>query len=208
MSTSAASSINQNKQLKKPPLSQRLTESPVLSCIAGSVILWATFGIRQSVGVFLIPVTSETGWDRSTFSIAAALYQLLWGFSQPFIVYLAERKVGFGKSIFMSCMLYAVGCFILYASDRSAGLFIFAMGVVMGVSGGGSSYPSILASVGRRFPQKSKQQGIAFGIVSSFGSFGQSCFLPVVRVMLTSIGWRLSFVAMGKCDNTVFIPLK
>lgn len=184
---------------KSAPLSlnQRLLNSPLMACIAGAAILWVSFGIRQTVGVFLIPITSDTGWDRSTFSIAAALLQLLWGFSQPFLVYLAERKIGFGKGIFVACVFYATGCFILYASNRSAGLFIFALGVVVGVSCGGNSFPVVLASIGRRFPQNSKYQSIAFGIVSSFGSFGQCCFLPIARAMLTSIGWRMAFVVMG-----------
>ncbi|KAL0143150.1 major facilitator superfamily domain-containing protein [Mucor lusitanicus] len=184
---------------KSPRLSlnQRLLNSPLMACIAGAAILWVSFGIRQTVGVFLIPITTDTGWDRSTFSIAAALLQLLWGFSQPFLVYLAERKIGFGKGIFVACVFYAVGCFILYASNRSSGLFIFALGVVIGVSCGGNSFPVVLASIGRRFPQNSKYQSIAFGIVSSFGSFGQCCFLPIARAMLTSIGWQMSFVVMG-----------
>ena len=185
--------------IDKPQMSinQRLLKSPVMACIAGSMILWVSFGIRQTIGVFLIPITGDTGWDRSTFSIAAALLQLMWGFAQPFLVYLAERKVGFGKTIFIACIFYAVGCFILYASNHSSGLFIFALGVMIGISAGGNSFPIVLASVGRRFPQNSKYQTISFGIVSSFGSFGQCCFLPIARAMLSSIGWRWSFVVMG-----------
>lgn len=183
-----------NKSLS---LNQRLIRSPIMACVAGCAILWVSFGIRQTFGAFLIPITTETGWPRSTYSIAAALLQLLWGFSQPFLVYLAERKVGFGKTIFVACIIYGVGCFILYASDQSSGLFIFAMGAVIGISAGGNSFPNVLASVGRRFPQGSKHQSIAFGIVSSFGSFGQCCFLPIARAMLTSIGWRMSFIVFG-----------
>jgi cyanate permease len=104
------------------------TNPGIISCLAGAFILFCSFGVRQTLGVFLIPVTSETGWDRSTFSIAAGLLQLFWGVSQPFLVYLGERKFGFGKTIFCCCLVYAVGCFILYASDISSGLFIFAMG--------------------------------------------------------------------------------
>lgn len=190
-------------------LNQRLIRSPLVSCMAGCAILWVSFGIRQSFGVFLIPITEETGWTRSTFSIAAALLQLLWGFSQPFLVYLAEGKVGFGKTIFVGCVFYAVGCFILYASNQSSGLFIFAMGAVIGISAGGNSFPNVLASVGRRFPQNSKQQSMAFGIVSSFGSLGQCCFLPMSRAMLNSIGWRMSFIVFGKFFffNTVYLRI-
>ncbi|EIE78593.1 hypothetical protein RO3G_03297 [Rhizopus delemar RA 99-880] len=177
-----------------------------MSCISGCAILWISFGIRQTFGIYLIPVTQETGWDRSTFSIAAALMQLLWGFSQPFIVYLAERKVGFGKAIFVSCIFYAVGCFLLYASNSSSGLFIFGMGVVIGVSAGGNSFPIVLATIGRRFPRNSKYQSIAFGIVSSFGSFGQCCFLPIARATIASIGWRMSFIVSGVV-MAAFAPL-
>ncbi|KAI8970084.1 major facilitator superfamily domain-containing protein [Mycotypha africana] len=188
-------------EVTKPVLSSKLNnkwvQSPIISCIAGCIILWASFGVRQSIGVFLVPVTQDTGWDRSTFSIAAAVLQLLWGFSQPFLVFLAERKFGFGKTIFISNILYGVGCFILYASRNSAGLYIFAIGVVVGISAGGNSFPNVLASVGRRFPQNSKQQSMAFGIVSSFGSFGQFCYLPMTRALIASIGWRMTFVVLG-----------
>lgn len=185
---------------EKKTLHQRLIDSPIVACVCGSVILWISFGIRQTFGVYLIPVTHETGWSRSTFSIAAALLQLLWGFVQPFIVYFAERKIGFGKTIFLASIFYAVGCFIIYASNQSPGLFIFGMGVVIGISVGGNSFPIVLASIGRRFPQNSKHQSIAFGIVSSFGSFGQCLFLPIARGMIGTIGWRLSLVISGMFD--------
>ncbi|KAI8079016.1 major facilitator superfamily domain-containing protein [Gilbertella persicaria] len=178
-------------------LKERLIKSPLMSCIAGACILWVSFGIRQSLGVFLIPITLDTGMDRSTFSVGAALMQLLWGFGQPFLVFLAERKFGFGKMIFGCSIVYAAGCFILYASNHSAGLYVFSVGVVIGLAAGGISFPIVLASIGRRFPQHSKRQSVAFGIVSSFGSFGQCCFLPMARGMLTIIGWRMAFVVLG-----------
>lgn len=87
---------------------------------------------------------------------------------------------------------------MLYASNNSSGLFIFSMGAVIGISAGGNSFPNVLASSGRRFPQKSKQQPMAFDVVSRFGSFGQYCFLPIARALLTSIGWRMSLVVLGK----------
>ncbi|KAI9249834.1 major facilitator superfamily domain-containing protein [Helicostylum pulchrum] len=183
--------------IRELSLKERLLKSQLMSCIAGSIILCCSFGIRQTVGVFLIPITESTGWDRSTFSIAAGLFQLFWGFSQPFVVYFAERKWGFGKCICVSCAIYAAGLFLLYGSGQSAGLFIFAYAIVVGTAAGGNSFPVILASIGRRFPQKSKQQAVAFGLVSSFGSFGQVIFLPIARVMVVEIDWRMSFVVLG-----------
>lgn len=183
--------------IKDVSLKEKLLNSQIMSCIAGSVILCCSFGVRQTVGVFLIPITKSTGWDRSTFSVAAGLFQLLWGFSQPFVVYFAERKWGFGKCICVACTLFSIGLFILYASDRSSGLFIFAYAIVLGTAAGGNSFPVILASIGRRFPQNSKQQAVAFGLVSGFGSFGQVIFLPIAREMVVAIQWKMSFVVLG-----------
>ncbi|OAD76559.1 hypothetical protein PHYBLDRAFT_63229 [Phycomyces blakesleeanus NRRL 1555(-)] len=180
----------------KKPLAQ-WTESAIASCIAGSLILWASTGIRQTFGLFLIPVTRETGWDRTSFSIAAALLQLFFGFAQPFLVYLAERKFGFGMTIFVGSVFYGVGCFIMYGSSGSSGLFIFSMGVVVGVSAGMNSFPIVLGAIGRRLPLHSKRQKMAFGIVSSFGSFGQCCFLPIARAMIESIGWKNTSLVLG-----------
>lgn len=191
-------SINEKESLR-----DRLKQSRLMSCIAGAVVLFASFGIRQTIGVFLVPITKSTGWDRSTFSIAAGIFQLFWGFSQPFLVYLAERKFGFGKSIFAACLFYAVGLIIVYASPVSSGLFIFAYGIIVGTAAGGNSFPVVLASIGQRFKQKSKEQAVAFGIVSSFGSLGQVVFLPVAREMVVTIDWRLSFIVLGKFNNCI-----
>ncbi|RUS14792.1 hypothetical protein BC937DRAFT_93330 [Endogone sp. FLAS-F59071] len=68
---------------------KRLINSPTVACIAGSLVLWTTFGVRQSFGVFLIPITTGVGWDRATFSTAIGLLQILWGVSQPFLAFLA-----------------------------------------------------------------------------------------------------------------------
>ncbi|KAI8642733.1 major facilitator superfamily domain-containing protein [Parasitella parasitica] len=185
-------SIDEKKSLK-----DQLKKSRLFSCFAGAVVLFASFGIRQTIGVFLVPITQSTGWDRSTFSIAAGIFQLFWGFSQPFLVYLAERKFGFGKSIFAGCLCYSLGLLIVYASPVSSGLFIFAYGIIVGTAAANASFPVVLASIGQRFAQKSKEQAIAFGIVSSFGSLGQVVFLPVAREMVVAMDWRLSFIVLG-----------
>lgn len=191
--------VIEEEQIKKESYSftQRLIRSQTISCIAGSLVLLCSFGIRMTIGAFLVPVTDSTGWGRSTFSIAAAVFHLCWGFSQPFVVYLAERKLGFGKCIFASSVLYTAGLFIMYASGGSSGLFIFAWGIVIGIAAGGNSFPIVLASIGRRFPQQSKQQAVAFGITSSCGSLGQVIFLPIARSLLTSVSWQMTFVVLG-----------
>ncbi|KAI8330585.1 major facilitator superfamily domain-containing protein [Chlamydoabsidia padenii] len=180
--------------MKNHPWIEHIQHSVWLASIAGALILWVSFGVRQAIGLFLIPVTKDMGWDRTTFSIAAALMQLMWGCGQPFIVYLGERQFGFGKVIFISSLLYATSSWIMYASYHP-GVFIFAA-VLQGLTAGGNSFPIVLASVGQRVGN-SKYKSIVFGVVSSFGSFGQCCFLPMGRAMISSLGWRWTFMTFG-----------
>ncbi|CAO3611114.1 unnamed protein product [Cunninghamella echinulata] len=198
-STENNNNENNSNMTDQPPLqglNDRLKSSVLASCIAGCLVLWATFGVRQSIGVFLLPVTQTTGWDRATFSIAAALSQLLWGFGQPFVVFLAEKKFGFGKVVFASTILYSVSCFILYGSSSSSGLFIFA-NALQGLSCAGNSFPIVLASISKRIAPNSRYKSAIFGIVTSFGSFGQCCFLPIARQMIATIGWTWTFLVFG-----------
>ena len=44
-----------------------------------------TGGGRSGFGVFVIPMTAELGWNRSTIALAAALGALISGLSQPLV---------------------------------------------------------------------------------------------------------------------------
>ena len=64
---------------------------PVLLLVAAAIILLLSFGIRQSFGLFLEPMTDELDWSRSVFAFAIALQNLLWGLSQPAFGVFADR---------------------------------------------------------------------------------------------------------------------
>ena len=50
--------------------------TPIL--IASSLVLFLSFMIRASFGVFQIPIASDLGWLRSDFSLAIAIQNLAW----------------------------------------------------------------------------------------------------------------------------------
>ena len=49
------------------------------------LIALVTVGGRSAFGVFVVPMSEEFGWSRSTISLAAALGFLVNGLSQPFV---------------------------------------------------------------------------------------------------------------------------
>ena len=49
------------------------------------LIALVTVGGRSAFGVFVVPMSEEFGWSRSTISLAASLGFLVNGLSQPFV---------------------------------------------------------------------------------------------------------------------------
>ena len=54
---------------------------PIL--IGASLMLSLSMGLRQSLGIFLQPLTHDVGISVSDFTLAIAVQNLAWGFLQP-----------------------------------------------------------------------------------------------------------------------------
>ena len=64
------------------PLLQILRPTlPIL--IGASLMLTLSMGLRQSLGIFMQPLTHDVGISVSDFTLAIAMQNLAWGFLQP-----------------------------------------------------------------------------------------------------------------------------
>ncbi|KAG2180028.1 hypothetical protein INT43_003815 [Umbelopsis isabellina] len=185
----------------------KLSGSEVLAIFAGSFTLLIGFGFRQTFGLFLLPITKDYEWDRTTFSVAAALLQIFWGLTQPFVVFTAERHLGFGRVLFVTNIVYGLGMIIMALVPKTMpGLFIFAMGIIVGLGTSGSGFSLIFATLGRRFPQGSKRHALVIGLVSSCASLGQGTCLPIIRIIIEQLGWKWTLIIQG-CICIAIAPL-
>jgi len=55
---------------------------PIL--IGASIMLTLSMGLRQSLGLFMQPLTQDIRISVSDFTLALAVQNLAWGFLQPF----------------------------------------------------------------------------------------------------------------------------
>lgn len=155
------------------------------------VILLAT-GARGSFGAFFKAIQDEFGWDRATVSGAAAVNAVAWALSQPLIGRLIDR-FGAKWSVVISLVVMVVGVVPLYWVDSVLALYFF-FGVLPGVAYTGATLIPAATLSGRWFEQRA---GLATGITSAAVPLGQAIANPVAAVLVTSIGWRLSYVALG-----------
>jgi len=164
--------------------------SPELIVLAGCLIALISFGPRASVGLFQIPMTTEFGWGRDTFSLAIAVQNLLWGVGQPFAGAVADRFGAF-RVLCIGAVLYALGLVVM-ASAATPGILHLGAGVLIGFGLSGCSFNLVLGAFGKLLPEQWRP--MAFGAGTAAGSFGQFLFPPIGNALIDSFGWHQALI--------------
>jgi len=165
----------------------------IIICAAGISTL--NLGIRQSFGLFMKPISMDLEVGRQALSLALAIATLITGFATPFFGALADR-FGTTKTLSIGVVLY-VGGLLLASLSQSALSLQVTFGVIFGIGLSATGFPVMFGAVARAVaPEK---RSLAFGIVTSGGSFGQFLCIPLAQVLLTQYGWRAATImlAMG-----------
>src|SRR3984885_11157052 len=106
---------------------------PTLPILIGvSLMLSLSMGVRQSLGIFLQPLTHDIGISVSDFTLAIAVQNLAWGFLQPFAGALTVRY-GFRAIMMVGALLYIAGLVLMASAQGMLGVMLGA-GVLIGTS--------------------------------------------------------------------------
>ncbi len=162
----------------------------VLLC-AGA-ILSLTMGIRQSLGLFLTPISADLGLGRETFALGIGLMNLVWGLGAPIAGAVADR-FGAARVALAGGLFYAIGLLAMTASGDGTQLILGGLLLGLGLSGAGFSV--VLGAVGRAVPPE--RRSAALGLASVGGSIGQFLALPISHVLIASVGWMISLIVLA-----------
>jgi predicted MFS family arabinose efflux permease len=170
---------------------------PTLPILIGTALMLSvSMGLRQSLGIFLQPLTRDIGISVADFTLAIAAQNLAWGFLQPFAGALAVR-VGFRAIMVTGAFLYIVGLSILAAANGFFGVLLGA-GVLIGMSLACTAAAIAMSVATRAVP--ASVRSTVLGIVSAAGSLGSLLAAPIGQSLTQGYGWRiglLSFVVMS-----------
>lgn len=161
--------------------------------VCGGIILTLAMGIRHGLGLFLLPMSAEFGWNREAFSFALAIQNLLWGLSQPVSGMIADRY-GAARCLVFGAVLYACGLALMTAS-ASATMFSLSAGVLIGLALSGCTFSVISGVIGRNAPAHKRSQ--ALGISAAAGSFGQFMMVPTEQWLIESVGWSNALLLLA-----------
>ncbi len=171
----------------------------IVSC-AFSIIMIAQ-GTYYSFGVFFEPVLAEFGWTRAMTSGAFSLAHLLHGFVALAAGRLSDR---FGSRIIVTVcgLLLGLG-YLLTSRVSSIGQLYLFYGVLIGVAMGGFFVP-LASTVARWF---TRRRGLMSGIFLSGIGTGTLIMPPLSRLLISSYGWRLSYIIVGLVAIVLVISL-
>jgi predicted MFS family arabinose efflux permease len=159
-------------------------------------MLSLSMGLRQSLGIFLQPLTRDVGISVADFTLAIAVQNLAWGFLQPLAGALTVR-FGFRPIMLVGALLYIAGLIAMAGAHGITGIMLGA-GVLIGVSLACTAAAIAMSVATRAVP--ATVRSTVLGIVSGAGSLGALMAAPLGQVLNQGYGWRtglLGFVVLS-----------
>ena len=170
--------------------------------IAGGLGMSITAGINfHGFGNFIIPLTNEFGWNRTTISGLFSLARMESGLLGPLEGWLVDR-VGPRRLMIFGIPLMGVGYILMSrVNSLAAFFFVYIFAITLGNSLGMST--PMAAAVANWFNRK---RGLAFGIMWSGVGLG-GFFVPAVGWLIAAYNWRIASIVIGVFIIVMGIPI-
>jgi len=145
----------------------------------------------NTAGVFLSGIALDTGWLRSTLSLAVSVGAVVAALSMPAVGAAVDR---FGVRVPMAAgTLLLAGGYALCASMAEPWQFV-AANVLLGAGFGASALLPMTLAISMLVPER---KAFALGIAATGSSAGALVMAPAVQLAIERFGWRGAYVGMG-----------
>ena len=165
-------------------------------------IAFVTTGARNGFGVFVIPMSEEFEWNRTTISVVAAVGWLVNGITQPFLGHFFDR---FSARRVILVSLVVVGASTAALSLTFHVLFLaFLFGFVLSTGLSGASTGTLQPLLARWFQRR---RTTMMGFIVAGSSVGGLILVPFSAYLLELTDWRITWVALGGAVLVLATPL-
>src|ERR1041385_5277365 len=179
----------------------------LLLIVLSGVIISLCMGLRQSLGLFMRPMTVDLGISAAAFGFAIALQNIVWGLSQPFVGAAADR---YGpRPVLIVTALFSAGGLLLMmlAAPFPAALQLAGPAAAMGPAGTG--FGVLIGVVSRATPPEKRSQTV--GLVAAAGSLGPLFLAPLGQSLIKAYGWKtamFTFAAIAASMALLALPIR
>jgi predicted MFS family arabinose efflux permease len=179
----------------------------LLLIVLSGTIIALCMGLRQSLGLFMAPMTLDFGVSAATFGFSIALQNIVWGVSQPFVGAAADRY-GPRPVLVVTALVYAAGLMLMMFSKGVPGGLEVA-GFLIGIGTAGTAFGVLLGTVSRATPPEKRSQTV--GIVAAAGSLGTMVLAPGGQWLIDGFGWQAgmaAFAAVAASMALLALPIR
>ncbi len=159
--------------------------------LGASVMLSLAMGMRQSLGLFVVPVTRDLGFSVSDFTFALALQNIIWGFTQPVVGAYADRY-GSRPVMMVGSLLFLAGIATMAFSQGRLS-FTIGAGVLIGMALSCSASNLGMTACARAVSPASRS--MVLGMTAAVGSIGTFFAAPLAQTLIAGHGWQVAFMA-------------
>jgi predicted MFS family arabinose efflux permease len=179
----------------------------LLLLVLSGVIISLCMGLRQSLGIFMRPMTVELGISAATFGFAIALQNIVWGLSQPFVGAVADRY-GARPVLIVTAFTYAAGLALMVFARTFPGALELA-GFLAGIGTAGTGFGVLIGTISRATPPERRTQTV--GLVAAMGSLGTMVLAPLGQWLINGFGWKaamIGFAAIAGSMALLSLPIR
>ncbi len=171
--------------------------------LAGTLCLFIAYGARfYSFGIFFKPMASELHWSRTMTAGAMTLSTILYGLASPMIGKLVD-KYGAKIVILTGALIGGLGFILINFTENLLHFYIF-YSVIMTIGISMTALVPTNAVVAKWF---TKKRALAMGIVAMGIGLGGFVMTNVAQMLISTYGWRMSFVILGFIVWLTVIPV-
>ncbi len=154
--------------------------------------LSVVYSARSLLGLTMPLWEQELGWSRSFISSGGAVALVVMAVAAPVAGNLIDR-LGPRRPILWGLVTVAVAMG-LTATARAEWEFILYFGILGGIGFGVVAIHAVSTIVALEFPVRA---GLPTGVATAGSTAGQLLIIPLLAIVLTAIGWRVSYAVLG-----------
>ena len=171
----------------------------VLVC---SLIIIMIMGVRQSLGLFLEPVSQFMKDGKEFFSFAIGFQAIIWGVV-TFGLGILIDKFGPQKILAFGIISFSTGIFLM--SNPSNQLTLFSSTTLMGFGLGGAGMGTMVSIAGKFAPPEKRT--FAMALIGAAASFGQFAVVLPTMWMNKTFGWESSLIVLSSITLSLLLLL-
>ena len=169
---------------------------PVLILTGAAIMMSIGMGMRQSLGLFLPPITHDLAIKAADFTFAVAVQNITWGLSQAPVGAIAD-KWGLRPVMLLGGLVYVVGMLVMLSAGGATMLAV--SGGLVGIAL--SCTASSLAMTAAARAVSPERRSVILGVVGACSSVGTLVIAPSTQFMLAH--WHWQFMRTTGCPASV-----